>query len=665
MPKISADRFTRATRRRDRRRLTTSAVKHGVAVSAVTALALGATLGSAEAQFTRVYGFGDSYADTGAAPGGAFRLGGVPCVYPGVCSFTGSTTFVQTLQSLYGAPQMINYAIGGARTDNSNTLGFLGSNYGFPYELARMAHDGVRFSDRDLIALSIGGNDSSLLVNDVRAATTLGTQAAARAVNGTGVGTINGTFDGVTYNNVATSGVQQMVAAGARNIAWFSAGNSKYFPQPEGGPAIQDPARDAFAHSYFNELQTLLRPMAQSGVRIFMFNYEILQQRIYDNAAMYGFSTVPGCEANGGGAIPKVTGCFYENSVHPTGTAMALIASYMANQVDAPTTVVPQGSISTALTTGFTGAVFNRLDASRSFAPFGLGAALAYAGPTKAAPLMAPADRWTVYGEAAYAHGSRDRQIYGSGYDYNSVGGIFGAEYRIDPNWRVGGVFGYSQPDVKLGVQNARDRIDAYQFAGYGSYADAHWFADGLLGYGRHDFSLARQGIIDTIRGNTSADVFTVAGKAGYLFDVGQLRVGPIAGLTYSNAEIAGYTETGDVLLTMTVDRQRVEALTGDAGVQLRYPFAIGGGIYSPFVNLTAAHDFIGEGRSITTTLVSAPLLPVLTPVGGEGRTYGRVAAGVSALLSGNVSATLTVGSTFARSGGDDLALSGGIKVAF
>ncbi|WP_415914767.1 autotransporter domain-containing protein [Rhodopseudomonas palustris] len=628
-------------------------------------LSLGATLGSAQAQFTRVYGFGDSYADTGTAPGGAFRLGHEPCVYPGVCSFTGSTTFVQTLQSLYAAPEMVNYAIGGARTSNSNTLGFLGSNYGFPYELARLAHDGVRFTDRDLIALSIGGNDSSQLVNDVGAARTLGTQAAARAVNGTGVGTITGTFDGVTYNDVATYGVQQLVAAGARNIAWFSAGNSKYFPEPEGGAAVQAPARDAFAHTYYQELQTLLRPMAQAGVRIFLFNYEILQRRIFENAAIYGFSAVPGCEANGGGSIPQVTGCFYENSVHPTGAAMALIASYMANQIDAPTTVVPQGSISTALATGFTGSVFGRLDAQRSLAPFGLGSALAYAGPPKAAPAANPADRWSIYGAASYANGSRDRQFYGSGYDYNSVGGIFGAEYRLDQNWRVGGVFGYSQPDVELGVQNARERIDAYQFAGYASYADAHWFADGLLGYGRHDFALQRQGIIDTIRGNTRADVFTVAGKAGYLFDVGQLRVGPLASLTYSNAQIDGYTETGDVLLTMTVDRQRVEALTGDTGVQLRYPLLIGGGIYSPFVNLTAAHDFIGEGRTITTMLVSAPLLPILTPVAGDGRTYGRVAAGVSALVSGNVSATLTVGSTFARSGGDDLALSGGVKLAF
>ena len=51
-------------------------------------------------------------------------------------------------------------------------------------------------------------------------------------------------------------------------------------------------------------------------------------------------------------------------------------------------------------------------------------------------------------------------------------------------------MFGYSQPDVKLAIQDARNRIDAFQFAGYSSYTDAHWFADGIVAYGRHDYSI-------------------------------------------------------------------------------------------------------------------------------------------------------------------------------
>ena len=169
----------------------------------------------------------------------------------------------------------------------------------------------------------------------------------------------------------------------------------------------------------------------------------------------------------------------------------------------------------------------------------------------------------------------------------------------------------------------------------------------------------------DTVTASTHADTFTAAARGGYLFDVGVLRAGPIAGLTYTHAVIQGYTEAGDILLTMMVDRQVVDNLTGNAGVQVRYPFVVGNGLYNPFVNIAAAHEFIGSGRIVTTTLVTAPLLPVLTPVPDSGRTYGTVAAGVSAVISGNTSATLTAAATFAREGGNDVGVSGGIKVAF
>ena len=191
------------------------------------------------------------------------------------------------------------------------------------------------------------------------------------------------------------------------------------------------------------------------------------------------------------------------------------------------------------------------------------------------------------------------------------------------------------------------------------------WFADALVAYGRHDVSLDRSGIIDTIRGRTSADVFTAAVSGGYLFDLGAFRAGPIGRLTYVHAAIGGYTESGDSLLTMVVDRQTLDSLTGGAGVQIRYPFAVGNGIYSPFVNLTAEHEFSGSGRVVTTTQVTTPLLPVLTPVPDNDHTYGRLAAGIAANVAGNVSASLTATTSFARANGNDGAVSAGLRVAF
>lgn len=628
----------------------------GAIVAAILAsvVMLATTVLPAEAQFTRLFGFGDSYADTGAAPGGAFQLAGITCIYHPNCTFTGSTTFVQSLQSIYGLPGLTNFSIGGARTDNTNTLGPIQNGFGFSYELARSA--GLRYTSSDLIALSIGGNDLSAIslagVTDPRALIVSG------ATNSAG--------------NAAT-GVQQMAAQGARNIAWLSTGSSKWFPEKPGDALLTDALRDAWANTYYQQTQQLLAPLAHSGIRIFLFNFGILQERVASNPGMYGFTSATNCEAGpASGSTPasvnvNFAGCFYQNSVHPTGAAMALIATYMANQIDAPTTVVPQGAITTSLTTGFAGSVLGRLDASRSFLPFGISnaMAMAYAGPTKAPAPRKPEDRWSVYSDVSYASASLDKQFLNAGYDYHAAAGTFGIEYRYDSRWRLGFALGYSQPDIALGVQNAHDHVKSYQFAGYSSFTDVNWFADALVAYGRHDFSLDRQGVIDVIRGSTSADSFTAAARAGYLFNAGAFRVGPIAGFTYTHGVIGAYTESGDILLTMMVDRQTIDALTGDAGLQLRLPFVAGTALYSPFINLTAEQDFAGSGRNVTTTLVTAPLLPILTPVSAHDRTYGKVAAGIGATIAGNVNATLTASSTFAREGGNDFAVSGGIRAAF
>jgi len=97
--------------------------------------------------------------------------------------------------------------------------------------------------------------------------------------------------------------------------------------------------------------------------------------------------------------------------------------------------------------------------------------------------------------------------------------------------------------------------------------------------------------------------------------------------------------------------------------IQLRFPFELRGDLYSPFINVTAEHDILGSSRTITTTQVTAPLLPVLTPVSGESGTYGKIAAGVAARIGGTVSATVNAETTFAREGGNGLVVSGGIKV--
>jgi outer membrane lipase/esterase len=138
---------------------------------------------------------------------------------------------------------------------------------------------------------------------------------------------------------------------------------------------------------------------------------------------------------------------------------------------------------------------------------------------------------------------------------------MVGVEYRANPQWLFGAASRYSNSTVSLGVENAHDRVDSYQFAGYGSFTGAHFFSDVLAAYGRHDYALDREGVGDTIHASTAADTFSAAAKAGYLVDAGPIRAGPIAGVNYTSAVIGAYTETGDSLLTWMVNQQTLDSL--------------------------------------------------------------------------------------------------------
>jgi outer membrane lipase/esterase len=368
--------------------------------------------------------------------------------------------------------------------------------------------------------------------------------------------------------------------------------------------------------------------------------------------------------------FPTLQSAFRPDGLHYTEAGFGLIARYMQNQIDAPTTVSPQGGVVVGTAASFAASTFGHLDAYRNFAAYGGGGPFAaYAAdmrmPLKASPLVQDEMRWSAYGEVNYFGGSRDQQLFALSGNVSSYGGTAGAEYLVRPEWRLGGVFGYAQPNVNYSTQNAHLKVDALQFAGYSSYTSKNWFVDALIAYGHQNLHTDRAGIIDTIFGSTNADLFTIAAKAGYLFDVASIRVGPVGGLNYTHATIGGYTETGDVLLTQTVNRQDIDGLTGSAGVQFRLPFTMGRAFYSPFVNVTAEHDFLGDGRIVTTTQVTAPLLPVLTPINEANQTYGKVVAGIAGQLAGNVSGMINAYTTFGRSDGNFYGVNGGIKVLF
>jgi outer membrane lipase/esterase len=324
---------------------------------------------------------------------------------------------------------------------------------------------------------------------------------------------------------------------------------------------------------------------------------------------------------------------------------------------------------------GFASTLFGRLDLFRESSGYG---SYGYARPvpvaypvkavpyTKALPLAAP-NPWSFYLLANGGVSDRQATAGSDGFHLDSVGGTVGVEYRINPNSFIGAAFDYSNPEAHLFNNAGTTQANSYQFGLYGGWTEQHFFAQGLATVGFQDYRNTRPGVADAITSSPDGSTFVLAGKTGYLFDIGPTQLGPIGGLTYAQARVNGFAESGDPALTYNVGRQNEEALIGSVGMQLRTPFVAHGAIINPYLNLTAEDDFIGNGRLIQFNASSTPLVVNNwnIPNGASRQVYGRVTAGIVAPLRSNVSLTASVSRTFARETGDDFYGSGGLKISF
>jgi outer membrane lipase/esterase len=340
------------------------------------------------------------------------------------------------------------------------------------------------------------------------------------------------------------------------------------------------------------------------------------------------------------------------------------------NFLFAPETIAAQTELGQITARTFTNSLLNHLDASRFESCPQQAANATYSADLPNRPVAAPAPLgcppFAVYITGTYATGSRDDRGGATGFDYNLGGVTVGAEYRTTPNVLVGTAFNYSHTSGDLNRGLGNTDLDAYQFALYSSISYPNWFLDGLVTYGVDRFDVKRPGFVAPVTASPDGNSFTAAAKGGYLFDVGVVRLGPIAGLAYAKNWVDAYTELGDPLLAQSVSQRDLSALTASAGVQVRAPFGAGGMLIDPYINVTAERDFLNGQRTISTTFLLDTSVPILTPLlSDDDRTYGRIAGGVRVDVTQSISAIVSAEGTFARQDGNDFALNGSLKVRF
>jgi outer membrane lipase/esterase len=394
---------------------------------------------------------------------------------------------------------------------------------------------------------------------------------------------------------------------------------------------------------------------------------QIAIERASDNAASNSAVADPTCTANTGDTGTGNTGAAGNDNTRQSQPDSIQQAAKTAGS---------SPGVAVVTTTGFAGALLNHLDALRGQAAtagiFVTGATDGLMGlganskirPQQPAPVSLPSP-FTLYAMGTVGGGHRSEMPDVLGLNYESTSGILGIEYRVNSNLIVGLAGNYTVADASL-TNNASVDVQAVQAAAYMSYSTKVWFIDALIGYGRHDLDMVRPDSGQQLRASTDGKVFAAAVRGAYLFDLGGVRAGPLAGITFARSRIGGFTETGDPQLALTVASQTVDTATASVGVRFLAPFVTSGTVVVPYLNVSLEHELGERARTLSASFALQPQQPVFSSVPNfHTPTYGKIEGGVTLQLDDSLSATLGAASTFAREEGYDYRVSAGLSYKF
>ena len=592
-----------------------------------------------------IVAFGDSYADDG----NAFQLGYANpqalAIYP-TGRFSGGTNYIDTLSTILGAP-VSNYAIGGAfGGSNNGTLCFdpfyaPGTSplcgLGFQYEVDQFLNVGTQstvfpgvpttFEAGDLVAVSIGGNDARFYQQAG------GTLALAPAA-GTAA--------------AATTSVQldRLVDAGAPTIS-FLAGDTGRLPEIAASPSLAA-IRSAYSTAFNSGMQSTLAGYAADGVIVHYLDLNLMLDNVIADPAAYGITSglvcpifpTTTCAVNSGGYL------FYGDALHLTSGGFAIVAQYVAAQLQAPLTFKASSELGIDTARNFGRTLSSRVDLS--------------------APRdgdLAEGMKFFVVGDTFSHDVKPDEQS--DHFDIDGVGVTAGVSYGFG-NGTVGIAGNYSKPRAKFIGDVSRTEGKTWQVGGFAGYAIAGAFAQVYLGYGWDDLDIEREGVVEGMLASTDGSHWLAGAKAGYLMPVGVIRAGPVVALDYAKAKVDGYTESGDAALTLDVSSVTAKSFTGGVGLEVRGDFDTSGVSVRPYLSAMVEKELSDGSRTVRFAQTSAPGIVNSWSLGDRSKSaYGRISGGGSAEILNGVALNTVLSTTVGRDDGNDVSAQVGLNVGF
>lgn len=573
-------------------------------IGSKTKLALGIALAMPAAAWAYTfYALGDSLTDNGRV----VRLTGIlpnatSTIFRGGRSSNGPV-WAEYLPGLIGArfAPDDDYAINGALSGHGGYLNIIPTRPtwrtlpGFVDQVEQLIAAHPRLRRDDLVGVWIGTNDQDLTKASLNGIEPfLGVPRPANIAE----------MSAYTLTNLNAQ-LQRLIGAGARQFVILNLNDA-------GGP------RPGYV-DYNGKLPEDLARFSRQGVNVHLFDVSALLNQMRRNPSAYGLNDTPDVQCRyvpscSGGSIELQNTYLAADGTHMMTSVHEYIARYLANQLNAP------AAISTAPVLG--------LDVARAGALSALNAA--DGGPLGPAR-VAWSDRLSLFADVGYTRNFHGAAGGMNAFDSDVEMFSIGADYKLSEASRAGALLSSGNANGSLAGGQGRIGLHAYRLGVYHAFERAGLFVRAYAGAGWSRYRLDRAAVLPgAVRASTSGFDFGALVKAGYLFALGGVRLGPVADVGYTQLVARGYTEDGDPILAQNVGVQRLKGVSAGAGVRFAAPLAAIGlraGELSAEAQLR--HDAFGD-RTLVTAQRYAPGLPIGTAVDGASATYERLSVALT-----------------------------------
>jgi outer membrane lipase/esterase len=585
------------------------------------AIALALTAGTASAQFTNTYIFGDSLSDAG-------QYGARFTTNPGLTApmYVGQNWGINSTPSFTGGN---DFAQGGARVNSPSASVPAGvPDFSVTQQVNQFLAKGPL--DRNaLYQIQGGANDILQLVPQYATNPALVQAGVAQAAT-----------------DLATA-VGKLKAAGAQYVVVQNL--------PDMGKTPLAASQGAQGQALFNGLSTLFNTtlnaaIGAAGLNVIQFNAFALATETAANPALFGFvnATVPACTTSSSLACTPSTlvapnanmNYVFADVIHPTTGAAIVLSQAIESMITGPQQMAALGQAPADVERANWRTLDGRMMSAINAAPGGSGKFQAWAAYD-----YADAD---IFGTSLSGNG-----------DLNTIS--VGADARVSDKMIAGIQFAYTEYKGNFGNGTGDFKLEEPMFTGYVGYGEGPWYLGATLGAGALDYSTTRSIALGATTRNESGSTrgYQLVGRllGGYWFKYANVDHGPFLKLTYDKIVVRQFSENGNDSTALTFDQQKNDAFWSSLGWQATGNFSG----FRPFARATWEYNFNAD-----TTQVSAKpnsLNGWYTVPGfvqddnwwlfdvGVSKDFG----GVTGFLSGNVSA--------GKGDGDYWAVTVGIRV--